>query len=114
MLIAFNLSALIKSFFQYTCFNFLTPSFLLSSLSRDKKYLLFFDISTCATKGGDFTKYVTVPSCPTPQVIVVQLTVHQPKGFSKAALDCYNYSPRQHLRKCVETSVENMHTDVRV
>ena len=83
MLIAFNLSALIKSFFQYTLFNFLTLSFLLSSLSRDKKYLLFFDISTCATKGGDFTKYVTVPSCPTPQVIVVQLTVHQPKGFSK-------------------------------
>ena len=30
------------------------------------------------------------------------------------ALDCLTNSPCQHLRNCIENSVENMSTDVRV
>ena len=32
----------------------------------------------------------------------------------KAALDCWTNSPCQHFRKCIENSMENMHTDARV
>lgn len=53
----------------------------------DKKYLLFFDISTCATKGGDFTKFVTVPSCPTPQVCVESCPANNELGYSRKARD---------------------------
>ena len=30
------------------------------------------------------------------------------------AFDCLTKSPSQHLRKCIESSMENMHTDVKV
>lgn len=53
----------------------------------DKKYLLFFDISTCATKGGDFTKYVTVPSCPTPQVCVKSCPEDNQLGYDPEPSD---------------------------
>lgn len=53
----------------------------------DKKYLLFFDISTCATKGGDFTKFVTVPSCPTPQVCVKSCPTENELGTDRKASD---------------------------
>ena len=33
---------------------------------------------------------------------------------TEEALDCYTNSPCQHLRKCMENSMENMHTDVRL
>ena len=33
---------------------------------------------------------------------------------TQKALDCWSNSPCQHLRKCIENSLENMHTDVRV
>ena len=33
--------------------------------------------------------------------------------ITKAALDCYTYSPCQPLWKCMENSMENMHVDVR-
>ena len=32
----------------------------------------------------------------------------------KEAFDCQTNSPRQYLRKCIKSSMENMHTDVRV
>ena len=33
---------------------------------------------------------------------------------TEEALDCYTNSPCQHLSKCMENSMENMHTDVRL
>ena len=33
---------------------------------------------------------------------------------AKEALDYWTNSPRQHPRKCIENSMENMHSDVRV
>ena len=33
---------------------------------------------------------------------------------SLEALDCLTNSPCQHIRKCVENSKDNMHTDVRM
>ena len=33
---------------------------------------------------------------------------------TKEALDCYTNSPCQHLSKCMENSLESMHTDVRL
>ena len=36
------------------------------------------------------------------------------KVIPKEALDCYKNSPYWHLRKCLEKSVENIHTDVKV
>ena len=33
---------------------------------------------------------------------------------SKEGLDCLTNSPCQHIRKCVENSKDNMHTDVRM
>ena len=33
---------------------------------------------------------------------------------TKEAFDCKTNSPRQFLKKCMEKSVENMHTDVKV
>ncbi|CAH3195384.1 unnamed protein product, partial [Porites evermanni] len=42
---------------------------------QDKKYLVFFDISTCVTKGGNLAQFVSIPSCPTPQVIMPPMTV---------------------------------------
>ncbi|XP_078343267.1 choline transporter-like protein 4 isoform X2 [Oculina patagonica] len=53
----------------------------------DKKYLLFFDISTCATKGGDLTKFVTVPSCPTPQVCISECPKENELGISRKPAD---------------------------
>ena len=35
-------------------------------------------------------------------------------SLTKEALDCYTNSPCQHLSKCMENSLENMHTDVRL
>ena len=32
----------------------------------------------------------------------------------KEALDCSTNSPCQHLRKCLQNSMENLHTDIRV
>ena len=34
--------------------------------------------------------------------------------FTKEAIDYYTYSPIQHPQKCIENSMEIMHTDVRV
>lgn len=48
----------------------------------DKKYLLFFDITACATKNGDFRKFVSVPSCPTPQVCVPECPKRNELGTS--------------------------------
>ncbi|KAJ7334391.1 hypothetical protein OS493_014702 [Desmophyllum pertusum] len=59
----------------------------LLSFNRDKTYLLFFDISTCATKGGDLAQFVTVPSCPTPQVCVSACPTENELGFSRKASD---------------------------
>ena len=33
---------------------------------------------------------------------------------TEEALDCYTNSPCQHLSKCMENSLESMHTDVRL
>ena len=33
---------------------------------------------------------------------------------TEEALDCYTNSPCQHLSKCMENSLENIHTDVRL
>ena len=35
-------------------------------------------------------------------------------SLTKEALDCCTNSPCQHLSKCMENSLENMHTDVRL
>ena len=35
-------------------------------------------------------------------------------SLTKEALDCYTNSPCQHLSKCMENSLENMQTDVRL
>ena len=35
-------------------------------------------------------------------------------SLTKEALDCYTNSPCQHLRKCMENSMENMLTDIRL
>ena len=32
----------------------------------------------------------------------------------KESLDCYTNPPCQHLGKCIENRIENMHTDVKV
>ncbi|XP_068728860.1 choline transporter-like protein 4 [Montipora capricornis] len=53
----------------------------------DKKFLLFFDISTCVTKGGDLAQYVSTPSCPTPQVCVSGCPWESELGFSRKAND---------------------------
>ena len=34
--------------------------------------------------------------------------------LTKEPLDCYINSPYQHLKKCIEKSMENIHTDARV
>ena len=52
-------------------YNIFVSNIFIIILFRDHKYLLFFDITTCVTKGGDLTKYVSIPSCPTPQVLPV-------------------------------------------
>ena len=52
-------------------YNIFVSNIFIIILFRDHKYLLFFDITTCVTKGGDLTKYVSISSCPTPQVLPV-------------------------------------------
>lgn len=52
---------------------------------QDKKYLLFFDISTCVTKGGDLAQFVSIPSCPTPQVCVSKCPTENELGVSRPA-----------------------------
>ena len=46
----------------------------------------------------------------------ITLTSGEQRNWSptKEAPDCQTNSPQQHLRKCIENSMENMHTDVRV
>ena len=54
--------------YMYTYKIYLSQILLLFCF-RDHKYLVFFDITTCVTKGADFTQFVSVSSCPTPQVL---------------------------------------------
>lgn len=54
---------------------------------QDKKYLVFFDISTCVTKGGNLAQFVTIPSCPTPQVCVSECPTKNELGTSRNAPD---------------------------
>ncbi|XP_073243444.1 choline transporter-like protein 4 isoform X2 [Porites lutea] len=54
---------------------------------QDKKYLVFFDISTCVTKGGDLAQFVSIPSCPTPQVCVSECPTKNELGTSRNAAD---------------------------
>ena len=45
-----------------------------------------------------------------------QTLSHENKGNDQQprTLDCETNSPFQNLKKCIENSIENMHTDVRV
>ncbi|KAK2566944.1 Choline transporter-like protein 2 [Acropora cervicornis] len=54
---------------------------------RDKKFLLFFDISTCVTKGGSLAEFVSFPSCPTPQVCVSSCPKENQLGTSPEPSD---------------------------
>lgn len=54
---------------------------------QDRKYLLFFDISTCFTKGGDLEKLFSIPSCPTPQVCIPKCPTENKLGTSRSAAD---------------------------
>ncbi|XP_067057187.1 choline transporter-like protein 4 isoform X1 [Acropora muricata] len=54
---------------------------------KDKKFLLFFDISTCVTKGGSLAEFVSFPSCPTPQVCVSSCPKENQLGTSPEPSD---------------------------
>ena len=46
-------------------------------------------------------------------LIKVRKIVKRKLSATKEAPDCLTNSPGQYLKKCIENTVENMHTDVR-